>query len=235
MSIYDNFNKYFETVHANSGELRREVYKLRYQEFCIENKFLNPNDYPDNLEYDKWDTWADHYLIRHRRSGEYAAATRLILPNNDNIDQLLPLEEYFDIDNLDVMGSIDRRHLGETSRLLVSKTFKRGKSDAKDYFDKKERLTFQYLSFGLIACLVKSCYENDISHFFGTLEPAWFRYLSSSGINFTKIGPLMDFHGERWPGVIKVTDLLDGVWEKNKEMWDFLTDHGKYSQISKEV
>ena len=37
-----------------------------------------------------------------------------------------------------------------------------------------------------------------------------------------------DYHGERWPAVIKITDMLDGVAEKNLDIWNLLTNKGCY-------
>jgi N-acyl amino acid synthase of PEP-CTERM/exosortase system len=238
--IIDHFNEYYEMLPVISDELKHEVYKLRYQVYCIENEFLNSENYPDDLEFDDFDQHSVHYLIRHRRSGDYAATVRLILPNTNNPEKLFPIEQYCEINNFAVMQSIARKSLGEASRLCVSKTFKRRKNEAhtlaaigsnwNDYFTPDEKRTFPHLSFALIACLIRACHDNNINYFFGTLEPAWFRFLSASGIHFTKIGPLMDYHGARWPGVIKVTDLLDGVAEKNLDMWNFLTNYGRLEQ-----
>ena len=63
------FNQYFEMVPATSDELKNEVYKLRYQVYCIETQFLNSEHYPDDLEFDEFDQQSVHYLIRHRKSG----------------------------------------------------------------------------------------------------------------------------------------------------------------------
>ena len=225
-------------VPAISDELKNEVYQLRYQVFCIDNEIFNAEHYPDNLEFDDFDRQSIHYLIRHRKSGDYAATVRLILPDADNPEQPLPLELHCEIDNVAVMRTINRSHLGEASRLCVSKTFKRRQReetiglDDNDFCSPAERRSFPLISFALIACLIKACHENNIDYFFGTLEPAWFRFLSSAGIHFTKIGPLSDYHGDRWPGVIKVTDLLDGVAEKNPAVWTLLTNEGRFGQPS---
>jgi len=158
------FNEYFEMVPALSDELKNEVYKLRYQVFCIENTFENPDHYPDNLEFDEFDKHSVHYLIRHRKSGEYAATVRLILPDTHNPEKLFPLELHCEIDNIAVMQSINRQYLGEVSRLCVSKAFRKRKSDPQplvnngsdpqDFFTLDERRTFSLLSVALIACTV---------------------------------------------------------------------------------
>jgi N-acyl amino acid synthase of PEP-CTERM/exosortase system len=234
------FNEYFEIVPATSDELKKEVYKLRYQVYCIETKFENPEHYPDGLEFDEFDQQSVHYLIRHRKSGEYAATTRLILPDANNPEKLFPVELHCEIDNIAVMQPINRIHLGEVSRFCVSKTFKKTKNEAHtiagideewpDYFTLDERRTFPHISLALMVCVIKASYENDIYYTYAAMEPALLRFLTTLGINLIKIGPLGDYHGERWPTMLKATDLQDNVTEKNMDIWDLLTNKGSFWQ-----
>lgn len=234
--IIDHFDKYFEMLPAISDDLKKEVYKLRYQVYCIENEFLNSEHYPDDLEFDDFDQCSIHYLIRHRQSGDYVATTRLILPDIHNPEKLFPLELHCKIDNVAVIQSINRRHLGEVSRFCVSKAFKKRKNEAhtltgigsdwQDSFTLDERRAFPHITLALMACAIKASHENNIYYFYGSMEPPWVRFLSAMGINFIKIGPLVDYHGDRWPAVIKVTDMLDGVAEKNLDIWNLLTNKG---------
>ena len=131
-NIIDHFNEYFEMVPAISDDLKNEVYKLRYQVFCIENKIFNPEDYFGGLEYDDFDQNSVHYLIRHRKSGDYVATTRLILPDANNPEKLFPLEQYCEIDNFAAMQPVNRKHLGEVSRFCVSEAFKRRKNEGNN-------------------------------------------------------------------------------------------------------
>jgi N-acyl amino acid synthase of PEP-CTERM/exosortase system len=239
-NILDHFNEYFEMVPAISDELKNEVYKLRYQVFCVENKVFNSQHYPDNLEFDDYDQRSVHYLIRHRKSGEYAATTRLILPDANNPKTLFPLELHCEIDNLAVLQPMNREHLGEISRFCIPKAFKKRKneghtleaisSDCDDYFIPSEHRNFPHLTLALIACFIKASHENDIHYLYAGTELSLLRLVSAWGINFTQIGPLANFHGKRLPGVIKVNDLLDGVAEKNLDMWNFLTNAGQFGQ-----
>ena len=231
------FNEYFEMVPATSDELKNEVYKLRYQVFCIDNKIFNSEHYPDGLEVDEFDQHSVHYLIRHRKSGDYAATTRLILPDANNPEKLFQLELHFEIDNVAVMQPINRRYLGEVSRFCVSKTFKKRNNEAHtlagidadwqpDNFTVNERRSFPHIAIALITCFIKASYENDIHYLFAAMEPAFYRFVSPLGINLTKIGPLADFHGLRQPAAIKITDMLDCVAEKNLDIWNLLTNKG---------
>jgi len=236
----DYFNEYFEMVPAFSDELKNEVYKLRYQVYCIENEFLNSEHYPNDLEFDHFDQQSVHYLIRHRKSGDYAATTRLILPDVTNPEKLFPLEQHCEINNFAAMQPINRAHLAEVSRFCVSKEFNKRKDDRHalaaigsvrlDDFTLNERRSFPHLSLALIACFIKASYENDIHYLIATMEPSFFRFVSPLGINLIKIGPLVDYHGERWPAMIKITDLLDCVAKKNPNILNFLTNKGCFLQ-----
>lgn len=239
-NIIDHFDQYFEMIPAITDELKIEVYKLRYQVYCIENKFENCAQYPDGLEFDDYDQRSVHYLIQHRKSGEYAATTRLILPNVDDPKKLFPLEQYCMIDNMAVMQPINRAQLGEVSRFCISKMFKKRKNeghtlaaigfDRQGDFTLNERRTFPHLSLALIACFIRASYENNIHYLFASMEPSFFRFVSPLGINLIKIGPLTDYHGPRCPAMIKITDLLECVAKKDLDIWNFLTNKGYFFQ-----
>ncbi len=236
--IVDHFDQYFEIVPAISDELKNEAYKLRYRVFCIENAIFNYEDYPDDLEFDGFDQRSVHYLIRHRRSGDYAATVRLILPDAINPEKLFPLEQYCEIDNHTIMQPIDRKYLGEISRLCVSEAFKKRKnealtlaaanSDPGNYSTLDEKRAFPLISIALLACCIKASYENDIHYTYGTMEPPWFRLVSALGIDIIKIGPLVDYHGQRWPTLIKGTEMLDLLAKKNPDIWNLLTNKGRF-------
>jgi len=239
-SIVDSFDDFFEMVPANSESLKHEVYQLRYQVYCVETGFEDPAHHPLYLEYDEFDNNSIHYLIRHKRSNTYAATTRLILPNTDDPLQAFPIELHSRIDNHAALENVSRFKLGEVSRFCVSKEFKRRKkeagtlagisSDPGDNFSEDERRSFPHITLALIACLVKISAEHDIEYWYAVMEPALLRFLSALGIHFTQIGPLIDYHGKRQPGIIKVGDLLDGVAEKNPDIWQMLTFRGRYAQ-----
>jgi len=238
-NVVEAFNEYFEMIPACTYELKKEVYKLRYQVYCIETGFENPENFPEKFEFDKYDNHSIHYLIRHRKSEIYAATTRLILPNLDDPEKLFPIEQHCLINNLDPIKHVQRIKLGEVSRFCVSKGFKRRKNEfstltgtgntSKESFTDNERRIFPHITIALIACLVKMSNEKEIYYWYAVMEPSFLRFLSTLGINFNSIGPLTDYHGNRLPCVIKVSDLLSGVAKKNPELWEIISNKGQFS------
>jgi N-acyl amino acid synthase of PEP-CTERM/exosortase system len=237
-NLIESFNEYFEMVPAVSDELKYAVYKLRFQVYCTETGFLNPERYPGGLEYDEYDDTSIHYLVRHRKSGIYAATTRLIMFNGDNRDKLFPMESHSRIDNFEVLKRIPRAQLGEVSRFCVSKEFKRRRKelgtvmgigpDSGEMAREHERRTFPHITIALIASLIKISEEYDIHYWYAAMEPALFRFLAALGINFTGIGPLTDYHGKRQPCIIEVHNLLAGMANKNPGLWTMMTNRGRY-------
>ncbi|MGR9053830.1 MAG: PEP-CTERM/exosortase system-associated acyltransferase [Gammaproteobacteria bacterium] len=234
--LLETFNQYFEMIKADTDALKKEVYRLRYQVYCSETHFEDPTEHPDGMEYDEFDDNSIHYLIRHRKSKIYAATTRLILPDRKYPFKPFPIEIHSIIDNCEPTKEIPRLELGEVSRFCVSKEFKRRKNEVgcltgiNEYtihnVTENERRIFPHLTFALIACLVKISKDNGIYYWYAVMEPSLLRFLSSLGIYFTGIGPMVDYHGKRKPGVIRISDLLSGVSEKNIGLWKMLIDVG---------
>jgi N-acyl amino acid synthase of PEP-CTERM/exosortase system len=239
-NMADAFGQYFEMLPAVSDELKNEVYKLRYQVYCKEVGGLNPDLYPEGLEFDEYDTRSAHYLIRHRKSGIYAATVRLILPDVNDRNKLFPIELHSRIDNYAVVEHIPRNKLAEVSRFCVSKEFKRRKKEAgtqmgieanaERVITENERRSFPFLTIALIASLVKMSDEHDIHYWYAVTDPALLRFLSALGIYFTAIGPFTDYYGKRQPSLIKVSSLLEGVANKNPDLWGMLTREGHWTQ-----
>jgi len=237
--ILEAFNQYFEMVPALSDDLKNEVYKLRFQVYCKETDFEDPLNHKDGFESDAFDNRSIHYLIRHRHTKSYAATTRLILPDQNNPKKPFPIELHSTIDNLEPLNGVPRNKLAEVSRFCVSKDFKRRKYDKVDsltgiheesikLITEDEKRTFPHITIALIACQIIISEKQDIHYWYAVMEPALLRFLSALGIRFTSIGPITEYHGKRRPSIIKVSDLLDGVLQKNPPLWNMLTNNGQF-------
>lgn len=225
-------------IPAHSDELKKEVYKLRYQVYCIETGFENADLHPAGMESDEYDNRSYHYLILHKKSETYAATTRLILPSVESSEQLFPIEKHTCIDNVEFLRNIPRENLAEASRFCVSKDFKRRKNEARtlvgiesnwvEIFTENERRIFPHITIGLLACLIKISSENNIHYWYAVMEPSLARFFLSLGINFIPIGPLANYHGRRRPYIIKLSEMLESVFKKELDYWNMMTNKGQY-------
>lgn len=245
-NLSEKFYQYFEILPADSEELLREVYHLRYQVYCVETGFESREDCMkviDHgrefwLETDEYDRRSQHYLVRHRRTGLFAATVRLVLPDAGDLMAPFPIEEHCSLDR-PVRDTKLRRHLAEISRFAVSKDFKKrrgeqgslaGVSDfTESYLNLKsdERRILPHMTVGLFAGIVRMTRAHDITHWYAVMEPALLRLLRLFGIRFLPIGPDIDYHGLRRPCLAEVDRVLPNIRKVNPEVWDLITDGGK--------
>ena len=68
------FRDYSITI-ADTGELIKESYRLRYQVYCLERSFLGGED---GFESDEFDAFSYHTLLVNRASNEVVGSARLI-------------------------------------------------------------------------------------------------------------------------------------------------------------
>src|SRR5205823_369230 len=76
--LFEYYYQHFAVVRANTPRLLDQVYRLRYQVYCIENQFEDPNEHLDGREMDEHDAASAHILLLHRKSGTAVGTARLI-------------------------------------------------------------------------------------------------------------------------------------------------------------
>jgi N-acyl amino acid synthase of PEP-CTERM/exosortase system len=237
-------DRYFELVHAGNDELRMQAYRLRYQVYVLETGFeqqdhcrtaLDQDGSRFHWEEDEFDRRSDHYLLRHRASGLYAATARLILPHPEDGREPFPIEVHCNLKH-PVLDQIIRPRLGEISRFAVSKAFKKRLGEAgtlagvaddiERYFEADERRVLPHLSLGLFAAVMRMVRGHDISHSYAVMEPALKRLLGRFGVLFDQIGPEVDYHGRRVPCLITARSALEHIKQAARPVWDLITDRG---------
>ncbi|TCJ15180.1 PEP-CTERM/exosortase system-associated acyltransferase [Parasulfuritortus cantonensis] len=237
-------DRYFELVHADDDGLRMEVYRLRYQVYVVETGFersehcrqaIGADGLPYFWEEDSFDRRADHFLLRHRASGLYAATARLILPHPEDACSLFPIEWHCELDR-PVLGAAARGRLAEISRFAVSKAFKKRAGEAgtlagvaddiERYFQEDERRVLPHLSLGLFAAVMRMVHAHGIRHSYAVMEPALKRLLARFGVLFEQIGPEADYHGARVPCLISADSALGHIKQAAPHVWDLITERG---------
>ncbi len=239
------FDQFFELVHADTDELRMQAYLLRYQVYVLETGFEAESDCHSGSdadghailwEQDAFDERSDHYLLRHRRTGLFAATARLILPSELDVSAPYPIELHCPL-NERVADPAIRRHLGEISRFAVSKVFKRRigemgtlagvAHDVDIYFEEDERRVLPHISLGLFAAVMRMVHEHHITHCYAVMEPALLRLLNRFGMVFNRIGQDVDYHGIRVPCITTAEEALPSIRKTAPSVWDLITNRGE--------
>lgn len=240
-------NEYFELVHADTEDLRLQVYMLRYQVYVLETNFENHEDCETlrlrdgstlYIERDEFDQHSDHYLLRHRRTGAYAATARLILPHPQDVMQPFPMERHCQFfPGQQIYDPYIRGRLSEISRFAVSKDFKRrlgemgtqaGVAENVDaYFEPDERRVLPHISLGLFAAVMRMIYQHHLTHSYAVMEPALHRLIGRFGVIFNQVGPKTEYHGTRIPCLGSVDEALPNIKRVAPSVWDLITDRGR--------
>jgi len=230
--LADAFYHWFTTVSAATPALLEQAYRLRYQVYCVENSFENPEEHPSGYEKDEFDVRSVHTLLFERQSGAVAGTARLILPNRIAFEKSFPIQRICKYPLLS-----DRRHFNATrsaeiSRFAVSKEFRQKESDSfppdwRDRFLADRRMVIPYITLGLMNGIIRMCIEQGITDLYAVMEPTLLRLLSRFGIYFRPIGPLVDYHGMRQPCHADIESLLARVHYERTDIWEVITGEGR--------
>ncbi|HYW75865.1 MAG TPA: PEP-CTERM/exosortase system-associated acyltransferase [Gammaproteobacteria bacterium] len=244
-ALDDLFGHYFELLEADTPELRDEVFRLRYQVYCLETGFEDKEQFPDGRERDPFDSLARYALVRRRGSNVAVATVRLVGADLSREDTVFPLEQPYP-GLLAARGfgpdKLPRGTTAEISRFAISRQFKRrvgepgtlaGVSEANvdGGVDPRacpsDRRAEPFIIMGLFKAIFRLSIENGYTHWVAAMEPALLRLLSRFGIKFVRIGAPITFHGTRQPCMGCLGEMYDSVYRSRRDVWNFVTECGR--------
>ena len=181
------FDDQFETIVADTERSKAIHYNLRYQVYCLTKRFENPAAFPDQQESDIYDKNSVRFIVRHRDSGQWVGAMRLVLA----VPEKLPLTRVSTIDADSTRGP-KGAVAAEASRLCV----------LPSNIGSDGRLTIVHPSVITLA-LIRAAREYSLTHnirFSYLLITAQLaRILGRVGIEIKPVGPITDHRGLRRP------------------------------------
>ncbi len=144
---------YFKIADTNL-ELEK-CFRLRYDVYCNQKKWLSPSDYPNGMETDEYDKYSLHILVMNEKM-EAIGTTRFIKGNEC---EKLPYRMHPGMKGVDYNG----KNQAEVSRLLIN--------------TKTQRL--QALK-GMLRMNYQACVADGIENWVFVLEASLLRLLSNS-------------------------------------------------------
>ncbi|MBX9868256.1 MAG: PEP-CTERM/exosortase system-associated acyltransferase, partial [Burkholderiaceae bacterium] len=126
----DLFVPYFKFRIVNhripDENLLEEIFKLRYEVYCLERHFLPEEEFRDGLEHDDYDECSTH-VAAFTHEDQVIGTVRLVQPS---ISQPYPFEAHCSI--FEHFEMPDRSMAGEVSRLVVKKNYRRRRGDSME-------------------------------------------------------------------------------------------------------
>ncbi len=232
------FDDYFEVFLADTPESKAIHYSIRYQVYCEEMGFENKDDFPMEQEFDSYDNHSSHFIVRHKQSGQWIGAMRLIFKTG----QLLPIEQHCVLHE-DIEKDISGQSV-ELSRLCLVKEIRRrfndfdppyGISDDSDEIKESDKVKLfnnrrinRSIIWGLIYAASKYSYHNNIPDWYFLTTCALEKVLRKGGLDMLNIGESCHHRGERIPFKMKLSDTqLSGIWKN-----DYKIGYHQFSELN---
>lgn len=185
------------------------VYRLRYQVYCLEHRFLDSRCYPDGLEFDEYDSNSVHFVARHVH-GAIIGTIRLIMAS----DLGFPFEKHCQMYG----GSHDRceERVAEISRLAVPRQFR-----------------CPTITLGLWKAVYQESKNLGIDYWYAAMEQKLARLLRKYSLQFEPIGPPTSYNGVRIPFRAAVEKLELAVGISEPELYRFFQEASCEQSISR--
>lgn len=175
--------------------LLAQSYRLRYQVYCVERRFLSADDYPDQLEFDAFDRDSVHVGAVDRH-GMLVATARLVKPNRDG----LPLFRYCSLFPYERTLDEVANTVVEVSRVSISREYVRHREA-----DRRLRNAEPFLT--LLKAVISGARGVGATHLIGATDAALHRRLVRFGFPYRVAGPSVDYYGPVAPHIMSLAEL----------------------------
>ncbi len=217
----------FRTI-PKADPIINEVYRLRYKVYCEEWGFENPEDHPGGLETDEYDPYSVHLGAFSQENGQLIGTIRLIM----NSEHGFPIEKYCSFSS--DISLPDRNKVAEISRLAVSKEFRKRAVDRLLYNDGQEaqvpreeyreieekRKQEFHIIMGLYICMYMESKKIGLTHWYAVMAKGLRILLKRMNIQFSPIGPEVEYHGLRVPYLGVIDDIITNVSSSRGEFME---------------
>ncbi|MFH1753801.1 MAG: PEP-CTERM/exosortase system-associated acyltransferase [Candidatus Omnitrophota bacterium] len=218
----------FREIPFGLSEEMDEIYALRYQVYCNECAFINPDDYPEKLESDEYDRYSMHFIAEDTRGP--IGTSRLILKNPHGFPLEDRCKEGLSLD----LTHIDHKKVAEVSRLVISKLYRRRKNDGLYYSPDYSDMTpedkqaaikrIRPMAFGIYREMYQASKRRGITHWYAIMEKSLSLLLKMHHFVFTPIGPEIDFYGPVRPYLCIIEETERAVFGQVPKLREYFLD-----------
>ncbi|MCE4557538.1 PEP-CTERM/exosortase system-associated acyltransferase [Pelomonas cellulosilytica] len=204
----------------------RSALELRYQVYCVEYSFLEPEDYPDGAETDEHDDEAAHFHA-FDGSDELVGYVRLVRPD---AEQRFPLQRH--CGNFAAgLALPNPKQAAEISRLMVRSEFRRQRgqrlagvtaAENNAILSGQRRLDTPQILLGLYKQMYLYSLAHGIRYWYAAMERPLARSLARSGFVFEPIGPETDYYGPVSPYLADLNKLEASVGTRHPDLLAWL-------------
>ncbi len=223
--LEDMFHNKFSAIPVMRPQDLDDVYKLRYEVYCLERGFEDPSKFYQNQEVDSYDARSIYTLLQHKKSGEFIGTARLILPDRQHIDDAsfdhFPAQKLSNHSMVYDNEVFPINRTAEISRICYSQ--KKAKELGISAIEQKLILP------GLLSGVYMLRDLHNIDHFMAVLEKRLINRCRQIGFTPTEVGDAIEHRGTRYTVAYDCDKCANYVKEKNAGLWNIITSNGKHS------
>ena len=216
-------------------------YSLRYQVYCLRERYEDPTRHPEFLERDEYDDASAHFIARCRNTGEWLGAMRLIVGTARN----LPVTKFSQINSESICPG-HRKHFAEASRLCTLLPTSSHSNFALNQPKNPTRrptprppvakpLQASWISLGLIRAARQYCLKHDITFCFFLISDPLARMLRRLGMDIEPVGSPCQHRGWRSPYIHNVKTGYQAMSVRSPDLYNSFCRADAYAHYSKLV
>lgn len=200
--------------------------RIRYQVFCLDKGFEDPEAFSTAQETDAWDDHSAHFVVQNKHTRQWVAATRLVLPKAGlplPVDSLGAFERH-NLENPDIrVGEISRFCIiSNRSQLDVNSQLRPVPNSLEAWgigaIGRKQQFE---VTLGMIRAAGIYALKRDIDSCVMLITDAFARMLRTLGVTLRQVGPAKDYRGMRTAYLVDMRESVVSMAKKSSAVRDF--------------
>lgn len=226
----------FSVSHAEHGVSNKyldDSYRLRYEVYCLEEEFLQAEDYPNHSEYDDYDAFSEHVFVHETILDKLAGCARLVkyskelgFPTSNHFTELygklsrLPLTEVYEISRLCIAPFFRKRMVPKDGLYGIESYLEGNKAPNQGSYQEQRKYPI------VLLLMIKEMYLLTLrmggNFWIASMEPGLIRYLSGCGMECKRLtDDYIEFYGKVMPCLFDLEKTGIRMSEKRPDIYDF--------------
>lgn len=202
--------------------------RIRYQVFCLDKGFENPDEFSAARETDHWDDHSAHFIVQNRTTGKWVAATRIVLPQTGDqlpVDRLQVFERDQHIEPGQPVGEISRFCIvnNRSTEVSLPDGVVSGPNSLAAWgigsIGNSQRFE---VTLGMIRSIIIFALKRDIDFCVMLITDAFARLLRKLGVSLHQAGPTAEHRGLRTPYLVNMRESALSMSSKSSAIRDLL-------------
>ncbi|MES2888803.1 MAG: PEP-CTERM/exosortase system-associated acyltransferase [Pseudomonadota bacterium] len=205
--------------HEHDSTWLEQIFKLRYEVYCLERQFLDAHVYPEALEMDAFDHASTHFA-GFTQEDDLVATVRLVKPP---ASQGFPFQHTCGL--FDGVQLPPAEQSSEISRLIVRKSFRQNRAGSASASSSAAPAAgasdprSPELLLGMYRAMYRHSRATGVRYWYAAMERSLACLLRRAGFAFTPIGPTTDYYGPVTPFLVDLDELNRTLERQNPLLW----------------